>query len=88
MPRYQRDYCLGWNVWWEWPFVSTRNRDSLWFSIFLVKLFDGEMVEAGRKLDQDIAEVDICDKMLATQIQNQNLATYPHGRICMNAYEK
>jgi hypothetical protein len=81
------DYRLGRNTWWEWLSVSTRNRNSLWFSIFLVKLFDGEMIEAGRKLGQDIA-VDICDKILAGKIHKQRIATYLHGRIRINAYGK
>lgn len=82
----QWNYCFWWNVWWEGVSISECNGDSLWFAIFLVKLVDREMVEAGRKFDQDIAEVDICHSILAMKIQNQRIAKNLHGRIRTNAY--
>lgn len=44
------------------------------------------MIEAGQKLDQNIAEVDICHNILAAKIQNQRIATNLHEHIRMNAY--
>ena len=41
-----------------------RNGRSLWFTIFLVKLLNGEMIKAGWELNQDIAEVNIYRNIL------------------------
>ena len=67
----QWNYCLWWSIWWERLSILKCDRNSLWFTVFLIKLFEGEMVEAGWKLDQDIAEVDIChNSILDMKIQN------------------